>query len=81
MRSVYGFDSPRLCDTSRCDVATHVPPKNFRSMMVLIGSDETPRHRRPRLSCADDDRIMFGNARPLVRSLFRSHRKSGHRVV
>ena len=65
----------------RCRDACAAEELSLDDGYVLIGSDETPRYRRPRLSCADDDRIMFGNARPLVRSLFRSHRKIGHRVV
>ena len=43
MRSLYGFDSRCLCDTSRCDVATHVPPKNFRSMTATFWPAATRR--------------------------------------
>src|SRR5262245_56809182 len=35
---------------------------------LLAGSDETPRQRRPGLSCPDDDRIMIGHGLPSVSS-------------
>ena len=42
MRSWYGFDSPRLCNTSRCDLAL-VRWADRRSAAKLLTKDEARR--------------------------------------
>ena len=49
---------------------------------LLAGSDETPRQRRPGLSCSDDDRIMIEHGIPAVSSnVIPQRRKIRHRLV